>query len=134
MIIQGDGASVELTREEEWGRDTEVPNYYLATNRASGFGVGQNVYAYDPKNEGLAKFFAELATEWKGWAGSRTWSSLEGEFEIECEHDGLGNIGTVARLHKNRYYGVGWTGEIHFEISAGQLDQITHELTRFFKD
>ena len=133
MIIRGDAASIELTRGD-WGLETEVENYYLATVRANGFEVGQNIYAYDPKNDGLAKFFAELAADWKGWQGTRNWSSLEGEFEIECEHDGLGNIRTVARLHKNRYYGVGWTAEIRFEISAGQLDQIAHELTRFFRN
>jgi len=134
MIIQGDGASIELTREHDWGPEREVPNYYLATIRASGFEIGQDVYAYDPKNEGLAQFFSELAVDWKGWEGVRKWSSLEGEFEIECEHDRLGNIGIVARLYKNRFYGVGWTGEIHFEIGAGQLDEIAKELIRFFKN
>ena len=131
MIIQGDGASIELTRGE-WGSEREVTNYYLATVKAMGFEASADVYAYDPKNEGLARFFAELATAWKGWEGTLNWSSLEGEFEIDCEHDGLGNIRTIARIHKNRHYGVGWSGEIRFELSAGQLDQIARELARFF--
>ena len=133
MFIRGDGASIELTRKE-WGPEEEVANYYFACIRASGFETGAEVYAFDPKNEGLPKFFAELANDWRGWDGVRHWSSLEGEFEIDCEHDRLGNISTVARLHKNRYHGVGWTGEIRFEIAAGQLDEIAKELTRFFKN
>ena len=132
MLIRGNGAAIELTREE-WSHGAEQSHYYLATIGTGGLKVCQNVYAFDPKNEGLTKFFADLALNWRGWEGIRHWSSLEGEFEIDCEHDGLGNIRTLARLHQNRHYGVGWTGEIRFEISAGQLDEITAELKRFFK-
>jgi len=133
MIIQGtsDGAAIILTRGE-WSGHPDAANYYFATIQTGSLDVGQNVYAFDPTNEGLALFFAGLAEDWQGWDGVRQWSSLEGEFEVACEHDGLGHIGTTARLHKNRAYGVGWTGEIRFEISAGELDRIANELKKFF--
>ena len=133
MLLQGnsDGAQIELSRDE-WSKNVDATNYYVAKIRIDGLEVCHNVYAFDPANEGLAKFFEELALNWKGWDGIRHWSSLEGEFEIDCKQDGLGNIGTTAKLHKNRGEVSGWTAEIRFEISAGQLDQITCDLKNFF--
>jgi hypothetical protein len=39
-----------------------------------------------------ADFFAELAADWRGWAGKRHWRALEGEMEIEASHDGRGHV------------------------------------------
>jgi len=78
-------------------------------------------------------FFRTLACEWKGWEGVRKWSSLEGEFELLCEHDGLGHISAEATIHSNRH-GHGWTGQIRFDMAAGELEGIAAGVSKFFPE
>lgn len=130
MIIRGNanGAEIELSDPEHSQGELE---YYRASITENNFEASLRVYAFDPKNEGLPKFFTELARDWKGWDGIRHWASLEGEFEIHCTHDGLGHVETEAILRSSPYT-YGWTGQIRFEISARALDEISIELDKFF--
>ena len=133
MLIRGDanGASIELS-EQNGLRKTDGSEYYRVTLRENQFEVSSLVYAFDPKDDGLAKFFTGLANDWKGWDGSREWSSLEGEFQLECEHDRVGHVVIRATLHSNPY-GYGWTGQIRFEITPGELEAVSAEVAQFFR-
>lgn len=84
-------------------------------------------------DDGLLKFFQSLASNWRGWDGQLKWTSLEGEFELSCSHDRIGHVATTAKLESNSV-GQGWTAEIRFELSAGELEKIANELKRFFYD
>lgn len=134
MLIGGDAnnASIELSEQEGLVR-ADGSEFFRVTLRENEFKASTRVYAFDPRDDGLAKFFAGLAKDWKGWDGSRKWSSLEGEFELYCEHDGLGHITTTARIHSNALgNGHGWTGQLRFGIVAGDLDRIATDISRFF--
>ncbi len=124
MIIRGEAnnASIELSEAEGLAKPGGSESYRV-TLRENEFEVSARVYAFDPLDNGLSKFFAELAQEWKGWDGSKTWTSLEGEFELKCEHDRIGHVITTATLHSSPY-GHGWTGQIRFDIAAGQLEDL----------
>lgn len=134
MIIRGDAnnAGIELSEAEGLLRPAGS-EYYLVTLRENQFEVTGRVYAFDPHVRGLASFFAELAEQWKGWDGLKTWTSLEGEFELECSHDRVGHVTTKATIRSNPY-GNGWTGEISFDIAAGSLKEIAAGVDRFFAD
>ena len=38
------------------------------------------------RGDGLDSFLASLATDWRGWDGTRTWHSLEDQMHIEATH------------------------------------------------
>ena len=129
MVISGNanGAQIELSEPEY--ENGEIEHYYVSI-RENDFEANLRVYAFDPKNEGLPKFFSELALDWKGWDGIRRWASLEGEFEICCTHDGLGHVETEATLRSSPYTH-SWTAQVRFELSAGSLDEIAIGLRKF---
>ena len=132
MVIRGDAskASIELS-EQDGLRRPDGSEFYRVTLRENDFEASIRVYAFDPADNGLPKFFAGLAQDWKGWDGSRNWSSLEGEFELICEHDRVGHATTIATIHSNPL-GLGWTGIIRFNIAVGELDEIAEGVNRFF--
>ena len=132
VLIRGEanGASIELS-EREGLTQPAGSEFYRVTLRENGFEASTRVYAFDPKDDALAKFFARLSNDWRGWDGVRSWKSLEGEFEVACEHDGVGHIATTASLHSTPY-GYGWTGIIKFDLAAGELEQIANAVAVFF--
>ena len=132
MLVRGEanGSSIELS-EEEGLTKPGGSEFYRVTLRGNEFEASTRVYAFDPMDKGLPKFFDGLARDWKGWEGTRHWSSLEGEFELEFRHDGIGHAETVATIHSNRH-GHGWSGEIRFDIAAGELERIAKDINRFF--
>ena len=133
MLIRGEGnnASVELSEAQGLAKPSGSESYRV-TLRENEFEVSYRVYAFDPHDNGLSKFFSELAQEWKGWDGPKIWKSLEGEFELQCQHDRVGHVTTTATLHSNAY-GNGWTGQIRFDIAAGQLEDAAAGVKRFFE-
>src|SRR5688572_28385461 len=133
MLIHGDAnnASIELS-EQEGLAEPGGTEFYRVTLRENEFEASIRVYAFDPTEDGLPKFFASLGRDWKGWDGERRWSSLEGEFELRCEHDSTGHVITTATIRSNRY-GHGWMGEIRFDIAGGKLDKIAAEVDLFFR-
>lgn len=40
------------------------------------------------RGDGLDGFLADLATNWRGWEGTRTWDALEHGMSIEATHHG----------------------------------------------
>jgi hypothetical protein len=40
----------------------------------------------------LPRFFREIAADWRGFDGVRSFASLEGELVIDARHDGLGTV------------------------------------------
>ena len=132
MLIIGGANNTGIELSEQEGLATrDGSEFYRVTLRENEFEAGVKVYAFDPKDDGLPKFFAALARDWKGWDRPRTWRSLEGEFEMICEHDGIGHVMTTATIHSNPC-GYGWTGQIRVEIAPGELEGIAAGVNRFF--
>src|SRR4030095_2920760 len=132
MFSRGDAnnASIELS-EPEGLRKPDGSEYYRITFRENEFEASIRVYAFDPIDNDLPNFFRRLAADWKGWDGTRTWSSLEGEFELSCEHDRVGHVTTMATIRSN-HGGHGWTGQIRFDLPAGELETVAAEVVAFF--
>ncbi|HKP68281.1 MAG TPA: DUF6228 family protein [Pyrinomonadaceae bacterium] len=130
IVGQANNASIELS-EPDGLKNSAGSEYYRVTLRENEFEASVRVYAFDPTDNGLPKFFGELAASWNGWDGKRTWSSLEGEFELSCEHDRVGHVATTATIHSNRH-GHGWIGQIRFDMAAGELQGIASGVARFF--
>lgn len=78
-----------------------------------------------------ARFFAELAADWRGWAGVRRWRALEGEVEIEASHDGRAHvlIGVTVKRDGMTFAPDAWSARIVFALEAGdQLAGVARDL------
>lgn len=130
-MIRGDadGASIEFSEKEGLTR-ADGSEFYLVTLRGDHFEASIKVYAFVPDGHNLPKFFDDLAYIWKGWDGQKKWSSLEGEFELSCEHDEIGHIATTAKICSR---GESWTGQISFNLPPGELEEIAKSINRFFE-
>lgn len=58
---------------------------------ASGISIVQPVFVFGFDWDALASFFEDLATSWRGWEGTKQWSSAERDLTIVAESDALGH-------------------------------------------
>jgi hypothetical protein len=86
------------------------------------------VYIYEPHS--LASFFEDLAANWKGWEGTKEWSSVEGDFNLSCDSDSLGHIAMKVTL-KSGLYEDDWCVLVVINIDAGQLEEIAGKVKEF---
>lgn len=68
------GARLELEGGLDTGREVAS---YTARRTGAGMSAAATVYVYG--DDGLPTYFEDLAEQWRGWAGARSWSSLEGQ-------------------------------------------------------
>ncbi len=76
-----------------------VPTQYLSvTLEGIDLRATRRVYAgYDEGFAKLARYFNALATDWRGWNGSRYYESIEGDLRIQATHDGHVNLRVLLR-------------------------------------
>jgi hypothetical protein len=76
----------------------------------------------------LAAFVQDLADDWHGWRGERTWRSKDGELCLDATHDGRGHV-TLGVTLRQTPYGEGWTARVALEVEAGeQLSGLAQDL------
>ena len=78
-----------------------------------------------------ARFFAELAADWRGWAGERRWRALEGEMDIEASHDGRAHVLVAVTVKRAgmTFAPDAWSARIVFALEAGeQLAGVARDL------
>src|ERR1700691_5899488 len=98
VTIRSSNSDYKLTVSEPRPPSIRYPVEYLRAS-LSGSGLkasATGVYLYDA--QGLAQFFQDMAANWKGWEGEKTWSSIEGEFGLAATSDRLGHITLRIRL------------------------------------
>ena len=77
----------------------------------------------------LRDYFAELAADWQGWTGTRTWAA--GALAFSAEHDGLGHVRLTVELERDLYDN--WKASVPLYIDAGSLDRLAREVSSFIK-
>ena len=88
-----------------------------------------DVYAFDPFGSNLVRFFEDLARNWKGFNSEKKWSSLEGEFSLNCSSDNLGHFALEATIRNNE--DTSYARKTFF-IESGQLEKVAQEARNFF--
>jgi hypothetical protein len=68
---------------------------------------------------GLSSFASQLADMWKGWAGPRTWESVEHDLEVLATHDGRGHVDLRFTLNES-YRPDAWTAAVVLQVDAGE--------------
>ena len=113
-------------------RDTDGwLSFYSVTITAPNFKgtiqVDNSPYGITP-----AELFVEIAKDWKGFNGEKSWGSLEGEFDIEAKSDSTGHIIITASINTG-FFPPCSKMVSEFEIEAGQLESISNQMNEFFK-
>ncbi len=88
------------------------------------------VYAFSPHSRSLGRLFEEIAAEWRGWDGLKTWESLEGEFKIHCGNDRRGHVTIGVGLRSGLYH-LDWHVQFGVVIEAGQLGDLARRAGEF---
>jgi len=96
-----------------------------------GLSATKRVYAHYASGwRDLAAFFAGLATDWRGWSGSREWASLESDLKIAARHE-YGHVRLHVTLSQTRadWGNHGWRASADRTLEAGeQLSRVADEL------
>jgi hypothetical protein len=77
----------------------------------------------------LAEFFAELAEEYRGWDGDKTWTAAAGEMTIRATHDQI----NTTRLHVTMTGGMEprWTASCDLHIDPLRCAQVASNLALY---
>jgi len=77
----------------------------------------------------LPAFFDELATGWRGWAGTKDWRDDAATFEMSASHDGKGLVLLHVLLRSLPYDAPGtWRVAVEVPIEPGALDAIASRI------
>ena len=110
-----DGSTLAFTKtsSSEDGIDFNVA---VRTRFFSGIASGSTYHNGSP-----SLLFAEMAKEWRGWKGTKSWSDLDRRVTFEAECDSLGHIQLVVEL-----VGQDYDSKLRVLLSfeSGQLDFI----------
>jgi len=70
----------------------------------------------------LDDYFADLAKQWRGWAGAKEWESLG--LRLGAHHDGLGHVMLDATLDQDYAMADRWRVRASLVLDAGILDAL----------
>ncbi len=81
--------------------------------------------------QGPQTFFSDMAKNWRGWPGEKTWHALEGELDLVATSDSLGHI-TIRVSLRPTAGPEGWRVVSYAYLEAGQLDSFSSRALSFF--
>lgn len=73
--------------------------------------------------------FDEMARDWKGWKGTKTWAALEDELRLEASADSTGHISLVVTI---RDYNdpAEWRLKATLDLEADQLPELAKSVAK----
>jgi hypothetical protein len=111
---------------------SEVRNEYFTVVFSSvSLSASHRVWVYTGDCEQLVCLFVEMAENWTGWEGAKTWDAIEGDFTLSCTSDRLGHITLEVEL-VGRDDPELWSAKFNIEVEAGQLEKIANEIKELF--
>jgi hypothetical protein len=105
--------------------------YYTAELRCRALQAAVDFYGDDSPPVG--DLFAEIATDWRGWEGKRTWSSLEGEIQLIATHDRLATVALTVEVRSDVHVAAGylWSATGLLFLDAGALAGLARQAGNF---
>lgn len=130
MVIKCCRTDCELQFSEREGLGQSAgKKYFRVTIKSKQLSSFTDVYIFDPYVSHLVSFFEDLAKNWKGFEGEKTWSSLEGEFSLICTSDNTGHFeleATITKIYDTM------CARKSIYIESGQLEDISLKAKDFF--
>jgi hypothetical protein len=112
---------------------SDVKNQYFTVSFSSAsLSASHRVWVYCRDYEWLVHFFLDMAQNWTGWTGAKTWEPIEGGFSFSCTSDSLGHITLDVEL-EGRDAPELWSVKFKVEVEAGQLETIANQIRRLFE-
>ena len=75
-------------------------------------------------------FFDSLAESWRGWRGTKDWSSYERDLEFAAAADGKGHVFLRVKLAAGASDDQ-WRAEVQLLLEAGQLEAVAKQFRVF---
>ncbi len=91
------------------------------------FGITTYLYTDAPR---LAHFFEDLAKDWKGWSGTRSWKSIEGDFILAATHDGTKHVKITVSLVRDQGEETQSTYVGNVLVELGALTKVAGEVNK----
>jgi hypothetical protein len=91
------------------------------------FGITTYLYTDAPR---LAQYFEDLAKDWTGWSGTRSWKSIEGDFVLAARHDGIKCVKIEVSLIRNQGEESQSTYVGNVQIDLGALSKVAGEVNK----
>ncbi|GAB2515058.1 DUF6228 family protein [Nocardiopsis aegyptia] len=72
--------------------------------------------------ENLRDFLVALAEDWRGWPGTRSWTSLEREMTVEAHHNGRSQVSLAITLRRADLHHTSdaWSARVVVTVEAGE--------------
>ena len=102
---------------------------YRATIGGPDLNAATTIYDVTGETFAFADFWRDLAAHWKGWPGSKSWGSLEGDLELEARSDSLGHIQVTCEISCGAPHG--WRVKVYLFAEAGGLDALASHAGSF---
>ena len=99
--------------------------------RLFGGAVEAQDQVYEHLPDRWTALFAEMARDWRGWEGSRSIESLEGQLRLSATSDRLGHIRLRVELRGDPA-GSDWHAADTLFLDAGQLDDLAERAKAYF--
>jgi len=80
---------------------------------------------------GPETLFRDLAENWQGWNGEKTWNALERELALSATSDLLGHVTIRVQLQPTAGPD-GWRVFSYAYLEAGQLETLSARASKFF--
>lgn len=127
VVIGSPSGHLRLSAEP----DDPALDYLVADLSVDGLSATKRVYShYATGWRELADFFAGLVADWRGWSGTREWTSLESDLKIEARHE-YGHVQLHVTLHNalEGWGSHGWRASADVTLEPGeQLSRISDEI------
>jgi hypothetical protein len=124
--------SVRSVNTASWIEFSELAgDYFVVKLRSPEYRGIRKVYAYTDAS-GVAQLFRDAAQSWRGWSGTKSWRSLEGELELSLRQDALGHVTLEVAVGHDDGNADPWRIRASLGLEAGQLEAIASEAERFF--
>ncbi|MFJ8828187.1 DUF6228 family protein [Streptomyces sp. NPDC102467] len=83
----------------------------------------------------LAAFISELAADFQGWEGERTWKTYDGDLAVSAVFRSGGSIGLTWTLRPWPDVAGGWTASVTTWLEAGeQMSSLAADIQHFFAE
>lgn len=91
--------------------------------RADGMAARTTVtFSIESGRADLARFLTGLASDWRGWEGTRHWQAMGHEMEIDARHDGRATVtlAVTVRRPARAWADDAWSARVVFAVEAGE--------------
>jgi hypothetical protein len=121
-----DGLRLELRPAcRDRDRTGQLPTWHaILTGAGLSAGLVVSEATWEPRS--LADFVRDLADDWRGWEGDRTWQSEEAELRLTARHNGTNTV--LVRVEMEDGAPPRWRCEAELELDSGAFQQLADDL------